>query len=279
MNNIINSINDISIRDNAIIYTRSSSAMQNNFHNHFSIDSQYGICLEYCSQNNYTILEHISEIRSARDINKQSLLLNIINNHSNCNLIVADASRLSRDFINGISFMNKCKMQNINIISVRDNLNVANIQDNMQFNNNLFLAKHESDLISMRIKSAITYRKRSGKYVGKQKYGYYIKQNIATGQKNIVINKKEFDTIKLIKLLYNGSTRFQIIELMKLIKNSDNNNIGSSLTEVIDNQLVDIQTVKYGNFCYVDIANILNHEQITHKGKVWTSLAIARLCK
>jgi len=272
INQLSNSINNLDINlDKAVIYVRCSTPGQNKDHN-YSLETQEGICRDFCN-NRFIVTNIVSEIVSARDINRQQQLLDLIDNSSDINLIVADASRLSRDFTNSINLIEKCKEKNICIYSARDNLDIKTFADKKMFVNNLLLAQYESDMTSFRIKTSIAHRKRIGKFIPRPSYGFKI-QNI-NGNKSMVKNDTEVKVIQLIKKLYLGSKIKDIQNLLKEITESDNS--GSSLMEIENNQFVKIKEVKEGNFTFSDIAHILNEENITNKNKKWTCASVRRV--
>jgi len=67
-----------------IIYARISSPNQAEYNGqHFSIENQISRCTEYCQTNLFNITDVVTEVVSARDINKQNGLINIYNTKSN----------------------------------------------------------------------------------------------------------------------------------------------------------------------------------------------------
>jgi DNA invertase Pin-like site-specific DNA recombinase len=120
LNEINNLFEKCSVTQNAVIYCRSSTIDQNNF-NHCSIDTQLFNCRQYCDQNKLKIISMSSEMCSATKSANQKALLKLVDEFKNINLIVYDASRFSRNILEGIILLNKCREKNIIVHNVKDN--------------------------------------------------------------------------------------------------------------------------------------------------------------
>ena len=113
----------IDITKKAVIYARCSTKAQDiSNQNHCSLSTQVGICTSYCEKEGYEILCTETEIVSARHFEKQKKLLGILEHYEHVTLIVADCSRLSRDFYNAMIFLQHCNDKSITVVSVRENL-------------------------------------------------------------------------------------------------------------------------------------------------------------
>lgn len=255
------------ITKNAIIYCRSSSLKQNQY-NHNSLEMQTFICREYCHKNQINVISLVTEICSATSIANQKKLLNIINTHSNINLIIYDASRFSRNILEGIQLLNDCKNKNINIHNVKDNYTTNNYQGYLNFIDGIKNAEAESKLIGERIKSSIEHRRRLGEDFGNPPYGY--KREKINNINKIIEYESEQNIIELGKKLYYGCT---LIEANIYMKKITGNNIKSLFTEPCNK-------IEYGNFSYSMLAEFFNQNNIKYRNdELWTTSRISNIIK
>ena len=153
-------MSQVSVKKEVVIYARCSTKAQDLANeNHCSLSTQVGICTAFCEKEGYVVEAIETEIVSARNFQKQVKLLSILKNFENCVLVVADSSRLSRDFYNAMIFLQECDTRNIHLISVRENLDCTRVFDRRKFIDNIQVAQEESDRISMRVRSSFEYRK------------------------------------------------------------------------------------------------------------------------
>ena len=68
-----------------------------------------------------SVIKHISEVVSSRDITKQ-ILLNSILEHKNVNVVFYNITRFCRNTMQGIDFVNKCTSLGINLHFVEEDL-------------------------------------------------------------------------------------------------------------------------------------------------------------
>jgi hypothetical protein len=191
----------------------------------------------------------------------------------NCLLVVADSSRLSRDFFNAMIFLQECDARNIQIVSVRENLDCSKPFDRRKLIDNLQIAQEESDRISMRVRSSFEYRKTKGLLKVKSKYGED--------------DPQEKVVIELINMLYYGEKTTVIKKRMKEALDvgigMTPKRIGTSL-RCLEKKDEKMETViplhiLFGNFDYGDIAHILNEEGILKRGNKWSSRTIGNILK
>jgi DNA invertase Pin-like site-specific DNA recombinase len=251
---------------NAIIYCRISSLKQNEG---LSLKSQELYCQEYCNNNKFNVINTITEIKSAKIMNKQKKLNELIIN-DNFVLIVYDQSRLSRNISDFINFSEKCKKQNVVIHFVQNELVSSNVSDLKKIISGVIDGEIESKNIGLRVKRSIEYRKRLGIYKSTiSKYGYKnIKiNNIITSN----INFEEQKIIKLIEKLYWGSNGVSIDILLYEITG-----IKHSLYNIKD-PTDNVETLEHGNMKLIDIANFLNSISIFKRTKKWSSRTIKNI--
>ena len=269
-----NQMKQVSFKKEVVIYARCSTKAQDLANeNHCSLSTQVGICTFFCEKEGYTVVATETEIVSARHFVNQVKLLSIVKRFQNCLLVVADSSRLSRDFFNAMIFLQECDARNIQIVSVRENLDCSKPFDRRKLIDNLQIAQEESDRISMRVRSSFEYRKTKGLLKVKSKYGED--------------DPQEKVVIELINMLYYGEKTTVIKKRMKEALDSETgmtpSRIGTSL-RCLEKKDEKMETViplhiLFGNFDYGDIAHILNEEGILKRGNKWSSRTIGKILK
>ena len=261
-------INNLS--NKAIIYARCSTKKQNEDMNQ-SLDTQIGICIDYCNRNNMEIHDIVKEVVSGHDYMKQSYY-SILDRVSNTNIIIADPSRLSRNVGAADVFIKKCNELNILIHSVRDSIISDSHINCKKLLNLVYDAFIESSTISKRVSSALKIRKQMGSHLGKPPYGYTIEhvKDVNTGMKlrKLKENKKEQSIIQLMNLLYYGCNIQTLMKhcLYKKIINCEEINQFDGV-------------IYYGNLWTCDIAKILNKHMIEGRHSNWTSLTVMKIVK
>jgi DNA invertase Pin-like site-specific DNA recombinase len=264
IDNINNLFEKYSVVQNAIIYCRSSTKEQNNF-NHCSLDTQTFNCRNYCNQNNLNIINMSTEICRATSTINQKELLQIIDKFKNINLIIYDASRFSRNILEGIILLNKCKEKNIIIHNVKDNYSTEKHQGYCNFIDGIKNGETESRLISDRIKSSIKYRKSLGANFGRPPFGF--KSERFNGIVKFVKDEIEIEIINFARNLYYGCT---LIEANKQMMKITGNNIQTLFTEKC-------KKIEYGNFTFTMIAEFFNEHGIKNRTHVWTGSSISMI--
>lgn len=196
-----------------IIYTRISCKNNNSYYNSSSLDSQLETCRKFAKQNNFTISDEISEIKSAFNDRKKSeyskMLRNIYRHKWGYELnaiIVCDVTRFSRNLREGLSDLHKLENRGITVYAVDQNCqwgpkNTTTKAQKIRFRNHLVLAEDESETKSRRQKRSYKYRKARGEYIGKAPYGF---KTIRSNDKKRLLteNTQEQTTIKFINSKY-----------------------------------------------------------------------------
>ena len=242
--------------NNAIVYTRISTPKQ---FVGYSLDIQYKICNDYCKKHDFIIIDYIKEICRATNIKYQKKLITIINTYNNCNLIISDVSRLSRN-CNDYNYLLKiCNEKNIIIHYIEDNLISSNINDINYINKKIYESENESKILGLRIKKTIQYKKLINNYYPSiLKYGY--KYDIKNNKKFLKINKTENNIIKLIKNLYNNNNYKKNILLLSKITSKKN---------ILIKRKLNISM----------IVNFLNYNNILKRNNLWKYNSIYNIIK
>lgn len=258
---------------NAVIYTRISSTNQSKINNSFlSLDTQKDICRQYCLDKGYVIDGVIREVRSGREIHRQTELLDIINNCSNTNLVISDITRFTRDSINGIKYLYLAKKKGIFIHFVNDGLISNNITSLNIIRKRISDALYESDLISLRVRKNNETLKKRGWYFGTPKFGYKITfKNQIRKKTKCAYEQNIINLIIELRKGKNSSDKSNLI-LKKILPNENNPIV------FIDN---DNSVIKYFDQPYTlsfqEIADLLNEYNIKNRTKQWTASSINRI--
>jgi DNA invertase Pin-like site-specific DNA recombinase len=259
-------INNCSIINNAIIYCRSSTPNQNSY-NHCSLDTQKYNCRRYCNENELKIVNMVTEVCSATKSSNQNKLLEIINTFKNTNLVIYDASRFSRNIVDGVNLLNECMKKNIVIHNVKDDYTTKKHNGFLNFVDGIRNGDAESKLISERIKSSYAYRRSRGADFGVPPFGHKkIKEN---GIDKFIENEEEIKIIKFAKALYFGCTVKDANNSMKSITNH-------KITSLFNDS---DKKIEYGNFSFTMIAQFFNENNIKNRNKDWKGNSISRIIK
>ena len=263
--NLISRLRMSELTSNAIIYVRCSTPKQNQ-DAHQSLQSQIALCIKYCKDNKLTVIDTIQEVVSGHNSKKQSYQ-SILDNNSNINLIIADASRLSRNVPSAYNFVINCSKKNILIHSVRDNIITNSHQEYKKFINIVFDASIESSIISKRISSSLKIRRQLGSHIGKIPYGYtsisMIDNKSGMRLRKLIENTKEQNIIDFINRLYYGSKIPALYKLYKKITSKDD-------FRLYENNGIEFNEVYYGNLRIKDIKHLLDLHSITKNGDNFT---------
>jgi len=257
---------NLSINTNgkAIIYARISSKNQESG---FSIESQIQACKEYCIDRNFELINVVSETKSAKIIKNQRLLFDISKNNENINLIIFEASRLSRNLTDCINFLELCKEKNITIHFVEKKLISSSANDLKLIISDIIDSETEIKNLSIRVKRSIRYKKINNLYLPSvPRYG------------KMCCNKKmyeipdELKVINLIKKLFNGGTTHEIENMLINITGNPNHKL-----YYWNNPDKYFDRVERGNLRKKDIAEFLNYVKILRRNKLWTSRMISQI--
>ncbi len=273
INDITTKLNKEQINSNgdAIIYTRVSSKNQS-FGT--SLDSQLELCKEYCVENNFKIISEISEVVSARNIEKQENLLKIFSENKDFNLIILEPTRISRDLCGFINQYNYYKDNNITLHFVQDNLISNNSIDFKKIISGVYDGENESIALSNRIKHSIKKRKSNGTYFpSTTPYGFDY-QTCQEGNKTVKVlveNTKEQEIIDLINKLHWGANFKELEAILQKITGEKHDLYFPNFDNDTTNCL------KYGNLMLVDIANFLNSIHIQRRNHDWNPKSVKQL--
>jgi DNA invertase Pin-like site-specific DNA recombinase len=261
------------LNTNTIIYTRISSKGQLLG---TSINSQQMLCNEYCKDMKFNVLNCISEVSSAKELKKQKLLNNIIDNNSNINLVIYEPTRLTRNLNDYNNLMIQCNKKNIVVHFVQNKLVSSNMNDLQTISNSISNGELEIKILSERVKRSIQYMKAQNIFkssIAKYGFSYIRKINPKTGKniRELVKNEKEQLIIMLIKQLYWG-------ESIKTIQNNmfKITRIKHEIYNTMDED-ENMKRIEYGNMSMYSIADFLNENKINRKNKLWNSNSVSNI--
>jgi DNA invertase Pin-like site-specific DNA recombinase len=254
------------------IYIRCSTKKQNDISsNSVSLQTQNSLCNQFCQNKELQVTKVISEICSARKPDKQKKLYNFIKNNSNCNIIIYDVSRFSRNIIEGIKLLEKCLKNKITIYTVVEKIMFDDTTDIGYFTSFLIKTQAESDAISYRVKNTIEFKKSIGQFLTKPKYGFKIIKNDET---NLVVdNEEEQIIIDIILKLKYGSLYENVID------NIENVTHEKEKVLIHEPDYNPNNIILYGHFTDSDIAFILNENNILYKNNQWKPSNIKNIIK
>jgi DNA invertase Pin-like site-specific DNA recombinase len=258
-------------KDQAIIYCRVSTKNQT-FGT--SLESQKSFCQEYCSKNNLTIISVVNEINSAKNMDKQVELNDLLELKENFILVVYKPSRLSRNLKDFVHFNEKCKQKNVTIQFVQDNLDSSVNSDFKKIISGVIDGQTESINLGLRVKRSISFRKLTGNYQPSvAPYGYkYSKEKTMRGYKSVSrVNLQEKNIIDLINKLYWGSNIEYINSLFIRITGKPQE------LYFVGEPDKPIDKIEYGNMRMNDIANFLNSIPILRRNREWTGTSISQV--
>jgi len=258
-----------------IIYARISSPNQAEYNGqHFSIENQISRCTEYCQTNLFNITDVVTEVVSARDINKQNGLINIYNTKSNCNLVVFNISRFSRNTSQALDWINKFKSKHINIIFMEENIHLTSFIDMHRLRLGLSQAELESNQISHRIKSTNNLLKSKGWKFGRESFGY--KSCRQKGIRKFQINKEEQMIMDFIIGSRKGVSCRKINKLLNKI--IPTNKIPIKYYDSDD--ITPIESFSKPNMLtFTEIADLLNDYNIKNRSREWNYGMVSRIYK
>ena len=177
------------------------------------LDRQVRLVKEYCKSKQYTIDKIFAEVGSSVDADRPeyTALLNLLNKHKNCTIVVTDLDRLSRHTVILGLFQQLCKEQG----------HLVELTNGTVYNYSDYTDSFTSDIIASvsayiyKQTSAKMYRglkqaQKEGKRLGAKLYGY----NIVN--KRLVINPEQVDTVrKVFKLISEGISTAEVVRLLK----------------------------------------------------------------
>ena len=254
---------------NAIIYCRVSTKNQTTG---TSLETQINAGTNYCTTNNFKMIEIINEVCSAKEMTHQSQLINAINSNHNVNLIVYEPSRLSRNISDFTQLLHICQDKNITIHFVADGLVTTNNNDVKIILSAVYDGETEIKTLSKRVKASVEQRKKNKTYLPSiSKYGYAYVKSIVGNKiiKSICKENYEQKVIELINMMYWGCTIKSAEVLIKQLTDKPH--------KICDWSNPDEQVTKiaHGNMRFIDIAEFLNSIELFRRGKPWNANSIS----
>ena len=202
------------------IYCRVSSNKQSNYQEgHVSLEVQESLCRTYAEKNGYFVRKVYKDVCSARNMNNQYYLKQMIRKMYKDELILFhDASRFSRNTLQALKCLDTLQKKNISIHSVLDECSYKTFTEKHTFRLLLAKAENESDQISARVKSSVLFRRKRGDYIGNAPYGQEAYKN-KDGVRKLRPNKDEQFVIQFIcKLVHDNKTYCEIAEKLNNMK-------------------------------------------------------------
>ena len=177
------------------------------------LDRQVRLVKDYCKTKGYTIHKIFAEVGSSVDADRPeySAMLNLLNKHKNCTIVVTDLDRLSRHTVILGLFQQLCKEQG----------HLVELTNGTVYNYSDYTDSFTSDIIASvsayiyQQTKAKMYRgmlqaRKEGKRIGAKLYGYDIVN------KRLVIDPQKVDTVKRVfKLIADGYSTKQVVEILK----------------------------------------------------------------
>ena len=177
------------------------------------LDRQVRLVKDYCKSKGYTIDKVFAEVGSSVDADrpKYTALLNLLNKHKNCTIVVTDLDRLSRHTVILGLFQQLCKEQG----------HLVELTNGTVYNYSDYTDSFTSDIIASvsayiyQQTKAKMYRgmlqaRKEGKRIGAKPYGYDIVN------KRLVIDPSKADTVKRVfKLIADDYSTKQVVEALK----------------------------------------------------------------
>ena len=177
------------------------------------LDRQVRLVKEYCRSKQYTIDKVFAEVGSSVDADRPeyTALLNLLNKHKNCIIVVTDLDRLSRHTVILGLFQQLCKEQG----------HLVELTNGTVYNYSDYTDSFTSDIIASvsayiyQQTKAKMYRgmlqaRKEGKRIGAKPFGYTIIN------KRLVIDPQKADTVKRVfKLIADGYSTKQVVEILK----------------------------------------------------------------
>ena len=235
------------------IYTRVSSASQATSEN-ASTDAQIEQCSAFV-RSQYPDVKYVvvTEVFSGRVLSKQIKLNKILSEiQANDILVFYNVSRLTRDSSTGITILAELNRKNVRIHSVAEKLTYSS--DRASFRRLFVDANEESDVISDRVRNAISYIRGRNGHVGKTAFGYKTERQSAESGRTYCVRK--------------------------VVPNPEEMTIVQKIIYYVDNttDLDDIVNETRVGICNV-IADKLNSENKLCRGKKWSQFRVRDIYK
>ena len=109
--NLTNSMNKLQINNDVIIYTRTNNKK----------NKQETICVNYCKQHNFNIINSYSDIDTEHDFNKLQIY-SVPDLYSDIIIVMSDPIQLGKCIHDTFKFIERCNKVNIKLHFILDNL-------------------------------------------------------------------------------------------------------------------------------------------------------------
>jgi DNA invertase Pin-like site-specific DNA recombinase len=257
----------------SIIYTRISSSGQKDG---VSLDAQLDECRTALLNNQIKEFVLVQEVHSAYSIVPP--LLEVLAKKRAHRIVFYAVDRFSRNVISGMQcamtmLKNKCEL-----VFIREHLVITATEGRAwaRFIELIAQGERESDTISARVKSSISYLKRAGYHAsGHVPFGFNVVQDeIKPNRRRLIENTVETTILEFIDLCRTPGTSVKSINAKLGIVNDP------IVLEWTDKgKTVALKTLKYA-MDYDDIAYFLNqYTAVTYKGNPWKYTNVATAYK
>lgn len=190
----------------AIGYVRVSTVMQAN--EGVSLDAQKAKIKAYCEFNDLELVEIIVDAgKSAKNTDREGLqtCLEKLANGEATELVVFKLDRLSRKVLDVLNLINAIEASGGSLHSISEKLDTSSALGKFFVNMTAALAQLESNQISERVTTCMSYAKEQGQHLGQPSYGFKMVE------KKLVKIDSEYQVIELVNdLRANGATLEEI---------------------------------------------------------------------
>lgn len=201
----------------AAVYTRVSTKEQ--AEEGYSIDEQEKLLTAYCAQNQIGIYKVYSDKGISGKTMKQRPGVTALMVDAELKkfdmVLVWKLSRISRSQKDTLNIIEKLNYNNVEFKSLTENLETLTAMGKLHFSIMSGFAEFERNQIAENVKMGMKARAREGKWNGGHILGYDLVDDPNStrkrGEKMLVINEKEAETIRYIFDLYYGGNGFKAI--------------------------------------------------------------------
>lgn len=235
---------DKTIQRRAYIYLRTS---KRNDQKEVSLYDQEEACKKFAKQYNITVIGVYRDNGiSAKNMDNQYALNFITDKIQKGEIIIVfDVSRFSRSMEQGLNRLTLLRTKGAFVHSYNDNVTWNDkATSRATFRQLLSVSQLHSDTVSEKVKSAITFKKNRGDYMGRAPYG------------------KKIEYVNNIRTLVDNIEEQNII---KIINEHANNLLINIVTDNIDNMDLSSNKKTKQNFTQKDYQTIANKINETHK--------------
>ena len=177
------------------------------------LDRQVRLVRGYCKAKQYTISKVFAEVGSSIDPDRPEYtkLLNLLNKHKNCTIVVTDLDRLSRNTVILGLFQQLCKEQG-HLVELTNGTvyNYSDYTDSFTTDIIASVSAYIYKQTSAKMYRGLVQARKEGKRIGAKPYGYDIVN------KRLVVNPRQADTVKRVfKLVAQGTPTAEVVRLLK----------------------------------------------------------------